>query len=207
MNIERVIALLKAHYGKTFLQNREPFYVLISCILSHRTKDEVTYPAAKRLFKIAKNPKEMLGLSKRQIERAIFPVGFYKTKAKRIKDICSVLLKAYNGKVPNNFNELLKLKGVGRKTAGIVLTHGFGIPAMPIDTHCHRIANRLGWVKTRTPEQTERALMAIVPKRHWIELNELLVKHGQTICKPINPYCSKCFIARYCKKVGVKKSR
>ncbi len=175
MYIEKAIGLLKNQYGKTFFLPREngnePYYVLISCLMSHRTKDEVTYPAAERLFRHAKTPKQMLKLKARQIEKIIYPVGFYMTKAKRILQVSRQLLDDYNGKVPDSMEELTKLIGIGRKTAGIVLTHAFHIPALPIDTHCHRIANRLGWVKTKKPEETERALMRIVPKKEWMDLN------------------------------------
>ncbi|MDI6737825.1 MAG: endonuclease III [Nanoarchaeota archaeon] len=211
MNAMPVIRLLKKEYSKTFFLSRDrhegAFYVLISCVLSQRTKDEVTYPAAKRLFKIANNPKAMLKLPLKTIEKAIYPSGFYITKARRIKEVSKYLLENHNGKVPDNYGELLKIKGVGRKTAGIVLTHAFQIPALPIDTHCHRIANRIGWAKTRTPEETEIALTKIIPRRYWIELNELLVKHGQSVCKPVSPFCSKCAIADYCKRINVKQSR
>ncbi len=207
-NVVKVIKILEKDYSKTFFlakENTSPYYVLISCMLSHRTKDEVTYSAAKRLFKLTDSPQRLLSLSLNKIEKIIYPVGFYKTKAKNIKKVSRLLVKNYHGKVPEKFNELIKLPGVGRKTAGIVLTHAFNKPAMPIDTHCHRIANRLGWVKTKTPEQTELELKKIVPKKYWIELNELLVKHGQNICKPISPLCSKCTIVRHCKKIGVKR--
>ncbi|MFH1066020.1 MAG: endonuclease III [Nanoarchaeota archaeon] len=179
----------------------------MSCILSPRTKDEVTYPAAKRLFKLANNPKAMLKLPIKTIEKAICPSGFYIIKAKTIKEVSKYLIENHGSKVPNTYEELLKIKGVGRKTAGIVLTHAFNIPALPIDTHCHRIANRIGWVRTKTPDETEFALMKIIPKKDWLELNELLVKHGQNICKPISPFCSKCIISKFCKKIKVKNRR
>lgn len=211
MQIKAVISLLKKEYSKTYFLSKDhkegAFYVLVSCILSQRTKDEVTYPAAKRLFRLAKNPREMLKLPVKTIEKAIYPSGFYRTKAKTIKEASRYLLENHNGKVPKTYEELLKIKGVGRKTAGIVLAHAFNTPAIPIDTHCHRIANRIGWVKTRTPNKTESALMKIIPRKHWIELNELLVKHGQGICKPISPFCSKCIIRKYCRRAGVKQSR
>lgn len=211
METAKIISLLKKQYSKTFFLSRDhhegAFYVLISCILSQRTKDEVTYPAAKRLFKLAKNPEAMLKLPLKAIEKAIYPSGFYITKARRIKEASRYLLENHKGKVPNTYGELLKIKGVGRKTAGIVLTHAFSIPALPIDTHCHRIANRIGWVKTKTPEQTEIALMKVIPGKDWLELNELLVKHGQQVCRPISPFCSKCSIADYCKKINVMNKR
>ncbi|MDD4877914.1 MAG: endonuclease III [Candidatus Nanoarchaeia archaeon] len=206
-----IIRRLKRQYSKTIFISKNhkegAFYVLISCILSQRTKDEVTYPAAKRLFMLANNPKAMLKLPLKTIEKAIYPSGFYITKAKRIKEVSKYLLKNHNGTVPNTYENLLRIKGVGRKTAGIVLTHAFQIPALPIDTHCHRIANRIGWARTKTPDETEFALMKVIPKKEWLELNELLVKHGQSICKPISPFCSRCIIGKYCRKTGVKKSR
>ena len=203
--------LLMKQYENTFFLSKDhhygAFYVLISCVLSQRTKDEVTYPAAKRLLKLANNPKAMLAIPIKTIEKAIYPSGFYITKARRIKEISKYLLDNFDGKVPNTYEELLKIRGVGRKTAGIVLTHAFNTPALPIDTHCHRIANRLGWVKTKTPEETEKVLMLIIPKKYWIGLNELLVKHGQQVCVPISPFCSKCVIKKFCKRVGVENRR
>jgi len=185
-----------------------PFTTLISCILSLRTKDEVTDKATIRLLKKYDTPEKILKLSNQEIESLIYPVGFYKTKAKRIKEISETLIKNYNGGVPDDFDELLKLKGVGRKTANIVMVyghkkHGF----IPIDTHCNRIPNRLGWIKTKTPEQTEFALKKILPKKYWNDFNNLFVTFGKTICVPVSPFCSRCPIDKFCKKVGVKKSR
>lgn len=185
-----------------------PFTTLISCILSLRTKDEVTEQASVRLLKKYDKPDKILNLSEKKISELIYPVGFYKTKAKRIKEISKDLIEKYNGKVPDDINELLKLKGVGRKTANIVMVyghkkHGF----LPIDTHCHRIPNRLGWIETETPEETELALKKILPKKFWDDFNELFVTFGQKICVPISPFCSKCPIEKYCKKIGVLKSR
>ena len=186
---------------------KSPFMVLISCILSLRTKDKVTAEASNRLFKLADNPQKMLGLSIKNIEKAIYPVGFYKTKAKRIKEICRVLLDDYEGVVPNEIDELLKLNGVGRKTANLTVTLGYGKLGICVDTHVHRISNRLGLVKTKTPEQTEFALRKKLPQKHWLFYNDLLVTYGQNLCVPISPWCSKCRIFKYCKRVGVKKSR
>ena len=185
-----------------------PFTTLISCILSLRTKDEVTEQASLRLLKPYNTPEKLVTLSEKQIEALIYPAGFYKTKAKRVKAIAQTLLQNYAGKVPDTFEELLKLKGVGRKTANIVMVYGHQKPGyLPIDTHCHRIPNRLGWVKTKTPEQTEQALQQILPKKYWDDFNHLFVTFGQTICVPVSPFCSRCPIAQFCKKTGVTKSR
>jgi len=187
---------------------KDPFTTLISCILSLRTKDEVTAKASIRLLKKNNTPNKILRLSTKKIEKLIYPVGFYKTKAKRIREICKVLIDKYHGKVPDTFDELIKLKGVGPKTANIVMTYGhFKQGYLPIDTHCHRIPNRLGWIKTKTPEQTEKALKKILPKKYWTDFNELFVQFGQNVCLPLSPLCSKCPINRYCIKVGVDRSR
>ncbi|HVQ00546.1 MAG TPA: endonuclease III [Candidatus Thermoplasmatota archaeon] len=185
-----------------------PFVTLISCLLSLRTKDEVTAEATQRLLKDHYTPQKLSTMSLQKIEKLIYPVGFYKTKARRIKEISRTLIDEYHGEVPDDFDELLKLKGVGRKTANIVMVyghkkHGF----LPIDTHCHRIPNRLGWIRTKTPEETELALKKILPERYWDDFNDLFVRFGQTICVPISPFCSRCPIARYCKRVGVTTSR
>lgn len=184
-----------------------PFLVLISCILSLRTKDAVTLLASERLFKLAKTPQAMLKLSAAQIEKTIYPVGFYRTKAKNIKGICETLIKEFGGRVPGTIEELLTMRGVGRKTANLVMTEGFGKPGVCVDTHVHRISNRLGYVKTKTPEETEWALRKKLPQKFWIEYNMLLVTWGQNVCKPISPLCSRCAIRTYCKRVGVILSR
>jgi len=188
-------------------RDRDPFRILISTILSLRTKDEVTKIASERLFSLARTPEEMLRLEEEEIERAIYPVGFYRNKAKTIKEICKVLIERYNGRVPDDIDELLKLKGVGRKTANLVITLGYNKPGICVDTHVHRISNRLGYVKTKTPEETEFALRGKLPKEYWIEFNDLLVTLGQTICHPVSPRCSICSISGYCDRVGVKRSR
>lgn len=185
----------------------EPFYVLISCILSLRTKDAVTRAASERIFSIADNPQDMLRLSVEKIEKTIYPVGFYRTKAKNILRICRILVERFKSKVPSSIDELLTLPGVGRKTANLVVTQGFGKLGICVDTHVHRISNRLGYVKTKTPEQTEFALRKMLPKRYWIEYNDLLVTWGQNVCVPVSPFCSKCAISRLCSQAGITRSR
>ena len=212
--IDDIVTILKRENKKYIVpivtivsMTKSPFMVLISCILSLRTKDKVTAEASNRLFKLADNPQKMLGLSIKNIEKAIYPVGFYKTKAKRIKEICKALLDDYGGVVPDEIDELLKLNGVGRKTANLTVTLGYGKLGICVDTHVHRISNRLGLVKAKTPEQTECALRKKLPKKHWLIYNDLLVTYGQNLCVPVSPWCSKCKIFKYCKRVGVKKSR
>lgn len=200
------------HYNDPILSkkkiNQTPFTTLISCILSLRTKDEITEQASYRLLKNNDTPQKINKLSKKKIMELIYPVGFYKTKSKRIKEISKTLLEEYKGKVPENLNDLLKLKGVGRKTANIVMVYGFNKNGyLPIDTHCHRIPNRIGWIKTKSPEETEKELMKIMPKKYWNDFNNIFVKFGQSICLPISPLCSKCPIERYCNKINVKKHR
>ncbi|MBU5678860.1 MAG: endonuclease III [Candidatus Aenigmatarchaeota archaeon] len=190
--------------SKIASNDKDPYKVLISCILSLRTRDKEAYKASERLFSLAKNPREMAKLSEKDIENAIKGVNYYKTKAKRIKEISEVLLKEYNGNVPKNIDELLKLKGVGRKTANIVLSYAFGKDAIAVDTHVHRISNRLGVVKTKYAFETEKELMKILSKRYWKSVNQTFVTFGQNICLPRNPKCNICKIRKYCKRVGVK---
>ncbi len=189
--------------------NKTPFTTLISCILSLRTKDEVTDKASINLFKKYNTAEKLSKAPIKEIEDLIYPVGFYHTKAKRIKDISQILIDKYNGRVPENFNELMTMKGVGRKTANIVMVYGFQKKDefLPIDTHCHRIPNRLGWINTKTPEKTEKKLKKIIPKKYWYDFNQLFVKFGQNICLPVSPLCSKCPVEIYCKKIGVKNKR
>jgi endonuclease-3 len=184
-----------------------PFTVLVSCILSLRTQDKTTLAASDRLFEIAATPQALLAVPVKTIEKAIYPVSFYRTKARTIHAICERLLSSHGGNVPSDLNELLDLPGVGRKTANIVVTLGFQKPGIAVDTHVHRISNRLGYVRSRTPEKTEMALRRKLPSKYWIVFNDLLVAYGQNLCKPISPHCSTCKIALYCKRVGVKKSR
>ncbi len=186
---------------------RDPFDVLISTILSLRTKDEVTREASLRLLDRGRTPEELLAVEEEEIARLIYPVGFYKTKARTIRQVCTHLIERYGGKVPDDLDELLKLKGVGRKTANLVITVGFGKEGVCVDTHVHRISNRLGYVKTKNPDQTEMELRKKLPREYWIEYNDLLVTWGQNICKPISPLCSKCPIEPYCPKVGVDRHR
>jgi endonuclease-3 len=188
-------------------RENDPFRVLIATLISLRTKDEVTLDASTRLFALAKDPESMLTLSEEEIQKAIYPSGFYKTKAKNIKTISRILLEQYGGVVPNDQQALLSLPGVGIKTANLTLNLGFQVEAICVDCHVHQIANRMGWVETKTPEQTEKDLMGIMPRRFWIPLNELLVRYGQLICTPISPFCSKCPEEERCPKMGVKRSR
>jgi len=186
---------------------RDPFRILISCLLSLRTKDKTTSEASARLFALAHTPAALLKLSQRSIERAIYPVGFYRTKAKAIHAICRRLLEVYEGKVPQSIDELMTLAGVGRKTANLVVTVGYQKPGICVDIHVHRISNRWGYVKTRTPEETEQALRARLPKRYWITFNDLLVPYGQNLCQPVSPFCSRCKLIDMCDRVGVVRSR
>ena len=188
-------------------RDRDPFRILISTLLSLRTKDDVTDAASERLFAIAPDARTLARLDLRRIEKAIFPVGFYRTKARTIREVARRLEDEFGGKVPNTTEALLDFKGVGRKTAALVVSLGFDTPAICVDTHVHRISNRLGWVRTRTPAQTEEALMNLVPRKHWIDLNEIMVGFGQRVCTPLSPRCSICPVARSCKRVGVGKSR
>jgi len=185
-----------------------PFVTLISCLLSLRTKDEVTEQASRHLLIKYNSPEQLVQLSEQQIASLIYPVGFYKIKAKRIKEISQTLLDKYQGKVPDQFEELLTLKGVGKKTASIVMVYGHKIyDFIPVDVHVHVIANRLGWVKSKNPDETMEKLMKIVPKRYWYDLNNLFVSFGQNICKTISPWCSKCPIESHCPKIGVLRYR
>lgn len=184
-----------------------PYRVLISTVLSSRTKDEVTARASEKLFLKAPNPQKLSRLSEEEIIGLIYPVGFYRIKAKNIKSIANILLQEYNGMVPNELDHLLQFPGVGRKTANLVLGIAFKIDTITVDTHVHRISNRLGIVKTEIPGETEQDLQMILPKKYWISFNTYLVAHGQSICKPISPLCSQCNIFQYCQRIGVIKSR
>ena len=200
-NIVKAISILKEKSKLSMLgefSEEDPFYVLISTVLSARNRDEMTIKAVQKLFAKYKTPKEIANAPIGKLEPLIRQSGFYKTKARRIKEISRILLEKYKGKVPDDFDKLIALPGVGRKTAGCVLVYAFGKPAIPVDTHVHRISNRLGWVKTKTREETEQELMKIIPKKYWLDVNEVLVIHGQTVCKPIRPWCEKCNITKYC---------
>ena len=198
---EKILNILENYYKNQLCavdKYKDPYKVLISCIISLRTKDEVTEKAAKRLFEKADNPFAMIKLEPEQISSLIYPAGFYKRKGYQIWNISKILIEKYDGKVPCDLEELLKLKGVGRKTANLVLSVGCGKPAICVDTHVHRISNRLGWVNTQTPEQTEFELMDILPVDRWSKINNLFVLHGKNICKPIKPLCEKCPVKNYC---------
>jgi len=188
-------------------QLNDPFRVLVSTMLSLRTKDAVTAVASKRLFALANSPAAMLKLSTAEIETAIYPVGFYRTKARNIVTVCREIVEHYEGHVPDDIDALVALPGVGRKTANLVITLGFGKPGICVDTHVHRITNRWGYVKTKTPDQTEMALREKLPREHWIEINDELVSFGQHLCHPTSPRCSICPLTQYCDRVGVKRSR
>ncbi len=212
---DKIVRILKKElkkYGvpvvtKVAREKKSPYRVLISTLLSLRTKDETTLKASEKLFAKADTPKKMLSLSKEEIEKLIYPVGFYHRKAEQILKISKILIEKYGGKVPDTLEELLKLPGVGRKTANLVLNEGFGKLGICVDTHVHRISNRLGLVKTKNPTETEFALQKVLPKKHWIIFNTLLVTLGQNICTPISPKCSKCPLNEICPKIGVKKHR
>lgn len=185
----------------------DPFRVLIACILSLRTQDTTTGPAAARLFAVAATPADVLTLPAARIAKLIYPVGFYRTKARVILGICEDLLQRFGGHVPDTIDALLTLHGVGRKTANLVVTMGFNKPGICVDTHVHRISNRLGYVRTKNPEATEMALRARLPRRFWIDYNDLLVGFGQNICTPISPRCSTCPVRPLCRRVGVTSAR
>jgi endonuclease-3 len=187
--------------------NRDPFLILISCLLSLRTKDKTTREASDRLFALAHTPTSILKLPLKKIERAIYPVGFYRTKAKSIHQICHQLIDEHGGRVPDSIDELVTLPGVGRKTANLVVTVGFQKPGICVDVHVHRISNRWGYIKTKTPEESEQALRRKLPKEYWITYNDLLVPYGQNLCFPVSPLCSRCKLSGLCDRVGVKKSR
>lgn len=193
----------------TIVSQREgnPFKVLISCLLSLRTQDRTTGPASERLFVLADTPAKMLALSRDDIERAIYPVGFFRNKAAQILAICRVLMEKYNGVVPGDLDELLTFKGVGRKTANLVMTLGFGTAAICVDTHVHRICNRWGYTATKTPEETEFALRAKLPAEYWPVINDYLVTFGQNHCTPVSPRCSSCVLAPFCARTDVTRSR
>lgn len=188
-------------------RSRDPFQVLISCLLSLRTKDETTAGASARLFRLAATPQGILRLPVKTIERAIYPVGFYRTKARTLHAVSREILSRFGGKVPATIEELLSLKGVGRKTANLVVTLGHNRDGICVDTHVHRITNRWGYVKTKTPEQTEQALRAKLPRRYWKTFNDLLVTYGQNLCRPLSPWCSRCRLAPSCNRAGVGRSR
>lgn len=188
-------------------RNSDPFHILVSTMISLRTKDEVTSTSSKRLLTRAPDPKKLAKLSEAEIAKLIYPAGFYNTKAKNLKSTAKTLVSHYDGRVPESMEKLLELPGVGRKTANLVRNLGYGLDGICVDTHVHRIANRLGWVQTTTPGQTESALEKVLPQKYWIQINELLVRFGQTLCNPVSPICSRCPIHEHCPRIGVNRSR
>lgn len=212
--IHEVVARLKKKVKQlavpvvgVYAESHDPFIVLISCILSLRTRDKVTYEASERLFALADTPAKLAALPVPKIQKAIYPVSFYRVKAKSLKKLAQDLLTRFGGKVPDTMEDLLTLGGVGRKTANLTLTLGHRKPGICVDIHVHRISNRLGYVKTKTPEDTEFALRAKLPLKYWMIYNDLLVPYGQNICTPISPWCSKCVVETYCAKKGVTTRR
>ncbi|MBI3582132.1 MAG: endonuclease III [Nitrospinae bacterium] len=210
--IDRAIKILRREVPKYKVPivghySKSPFKVLISTLLSLRTKDATTALACDRLFAAADTPEKILSLPREKIEELIFPVGFYRVKAATLHRVCKELMDKHGGEVPSDLDELLKMKGVGRKTANLVVTVGFNKPGICVDVHVHRISNRWGYVKTASPEKTETALRRVLPQRYWIEYNDLLVTYGQNVCVPVSPFCSKCPLEGFCKKVGVKRHR
>ena len=200
---EIIDSLIKADLPRTdfvkFMENiNDPFIVLIACILSLRTNDRTTYPATMRMLKLAKNPKNFAKLDKDVLAEAIKPVGFYKNKATQIIELSKIIDEKLNGKTPNTIEELLKFNGVGRKTANLTLAKGHKLPGICVDVHVHRISNRLGWVNTNMPDETEMELRKILPKKYWLDINTLLVTLGQNLCRPTKPKCELCPIKEYC---------
>jgi endonuclease-3 len=191
-----VVTLVAQHTG-------DPFRVLVCALLSTRTRDETTAEVCRRLLKRVKDPRDLLKIPLKELEELIYPVGFYRTKARQLKEIARDLLERFGGEVPKRLEDLLSLKGVGRKVANLVLADGYRIPAICVDTHVHRITNRWGLVRTRTPEQTEKELMRRLPRDLWIPINRLLVAFGQSICTPVRPKCDRCPVERFCEKVGL----
>jgi len=185
----------------------DAFKILIACLLSLRAKDETTEKISEELFKIADTPQKIIKIPLPKLKRIIFSTGHYNKKSLILKSVSKELIERFNGQVPSTKEELMSIKGIGPKTANIVLNFAFGASVIPIDTHCHRIPNRLGWIKTKTPEQTEVELMKILPKKYWKDFNGIFVLFGRTICVPVSPFCSKCPVRKYCKRVGVEKSR
>ncbi|MBI4412189.1 MAG: endonuclease III [Deltaproteobacteria bacterium] len=215
-DLEKVLQILKKEIKKWKVPavgviadeaGDRPFETLISCVLSLRTKDAVTEAASRRLLGVAPTPQAMVKLTPSAIEKLIYPVGFYRTKARSIIKTCRILIDRYSGKVPRTIDELLGLPGVGRKTANLVVTVGYDDYGICVDTHVHRISNRWGYVKTKTPEETEFALREKLPKKEWKTYNDILVTFGQNLCAPISPWCSKCAIEKYCPKIGVPRFR
>ncbi len=189
------------------MEKGDPFLVLVGTLLSLRTKDEVTEEAMARLTRRARTARELLEVPAEELEKLIYPVGFYRTKTETLRNVARLIIEKYDGLVPDSIEELLTIKGVGRKTANLVVTEGFGKPGICVDTHVHRISNRLGAVSTKNPHGTEDALRNILPKQYWITYNTLLVTFGKRVCKPVSPLCNACPLSAMCKKIGVGKHR
>lgn len=204
INIDKIVEILQsANQPRSEFVNlmetfHNPYLVLIACILSLRTNDKTTYPATLRMLELAKTPQEMAKVSEEDLANAIYPVGFYKNKAKQIIELSQTIVNKLDGKVPDTIENLTKFNGVGRKTANLVLAKGFGIPAICVDVHVHRIFNRIGYVNTKTPDETEFALREKLPQKYWLDINTLMVTHGQNVCKPTKPKCDECPIREYC---------
>jgi endonuclease-3 len=209
-SMSRVASLLIGRHGdgpRLSAERPDPYRTLVACLISLRTKDQVTDAAASRLFARARTPRGLLKLSPRAIEKLIYPACFYRVKARTLHAVSRELLERFDGRVPDTIDALLTLPGVGRKTANLVVSQAYGKPGICVDTHVHRISNRLGWVTTRDPHGTEEALRRVLPRRLWIPINEILVRHGQQICKPISPVCSACPVDDDCPKAGVTRRR
>lgn len=214
-DIGKVIRLLEKDFNKWDLpivssmaeEHRGPFPILISTILSLRTKDEVTAKATERLLALAVTPEDMVKLSEEEIIKAIYPVGFYRNKAKTVLHISGELIDRFASKVPDTIEQLLTLKGVGRKTANLVVALGYNKQGLCVDTHVHRISNRLGYVRTKNPEETEYALRKKLPLKYWLRYNTLMVAFGRHVCLPVSPFCSRCPVIHYCDRVNVARSR
>lgn len=210
--IDKVLRILVQAQGTSTMLGRmgkkyEPFKVLISTIMSARAKDEVTEVLAERLFKRYPDAKTLANAKQKDVIKIIRSIGFYNAKSKNVINASKMLLEKFNGKVPDTLEQLIELPGVGRKVANCVLVYSFGKDAIPVDIHVHRISNRLGWVRTKTPEKTEEALTKLVPKKHWQVVNDTLVSHGKTICTPGAPFCSKCPVYKFCERRGVTRQR
>jgi len=200
-NYNRIFSILEKDHKETMLEqfsHYSKFQMLIATLLSSRTKDTTTIPIVVKMFKKWKLPEDFIGVPSQDLEKELYGIGFYKVKAKNIKKLSEQIIEEFNGKVPASLEGMVTLPGVGRKTANCMLNYAFGVPAVAVDVHVHRISNRLGWIKTSTPEETEFELMKILPKKLWNKVNMLLVDHGQTICSPIKPKCKECRISKYC---------
>jgi len=213
-NITKVMNALAKHFNYTerttlnrMRKKPDAFKILISCLLSLRTKDENTEKVSKTLFKVADTPQQIINLPIKKLEKLVYSSGHYKKKSRTLQHVSNELIKRFNGRVPNDKEKLLSIKGIGPKTANIVLCFAFDGCVLPIDTHCHRIPNRLGWVNTKTPEQTEKELEKILPKKYWKEFNAIFVLFGKTICQPVSPWCSKCPVKEHCPRINVLRNR